>query len=86
LARGLNDAIMVPMPTPIDHDQIFKGLIEAFFREFMELFCPGEAQVMDFGRVEFLREEHFTDVQAGTRRRLDLVAARWTIIAGSGCG
>lgn len=65
---------MEPMATPIDHDQIFKGLIEAFFREFMELFCPGEAQVMDFARVEFLREEHFTDVRHGTRRRLDLVA------------
>jgi hypothetical protein len=24
----------------IDHDQIFKRLIEAFFREFLELFCP----------------------------------------------
>ena len=74
MARGLNDAIMVPMPISIDHDQIFKGLIEAFFREFMELFCPSEAQVMDFDRVEFLREEHFTDVPGGTRRRLDLVA------------
>lgn len=58
----------------IDHDQIFKGLIEAFFREFMELFCPAEATLIDFTRVEFLREEHFTDVQRGTRRRLDLVA------------
>ena len=62
------------MPTHIDHDQIFKGLIEAFFREFMELFCPAEATLIDFTRVEFLREEHFTDVQRGTRRRLDLVA------------
>ena len=59
---------------PIDHDQIFKRLIEAFFREFMELFCPTEAQLIDFSTVEFLREEHFTDVERGLRRRLDLVA------------
>ena len=57
----------------IDHDQIFKRLIEAFFREFMELFCPAEAQLIDFSKVEFLREEHFTDVERGLRRLLDLV-------------
>jgi hypothetical protein len=44
----------------IDHDQIFKQLIEAFFREFLELFCPAEAKWIDFSQVEFLREEHFT--------------------------
>jgi hypothetical protein len=33
-----------------------------------------EAQLIDFSRVEFLRQEHFTDVQKGLRRRLDLVA------------
>ena len=59
---------------PIDHDQIFKQLIEAFFREFIELFCPVEAKWIDFSQVEFLREEHFTDVTRGHRRRLDLVA------------
>ncbi len=59
---------------PIDHDQIFKQLIEAFFLEFMELFCPSEAELMDFGRVEFLREEIFTDIGTGDRRRLDLAA------------
>jgi len=57
----------------IDHDQIFKRLIEAFFREFMELFCPAEATLIDFSRVEFLREEYFTDVKRGRRKRLDLV-------------
>ena len=58
---------------PIDHDQIFKQLIEAFFREFMELFCPAEARLIDFSRLEFLGEEHFTDTSRGVRRFLDLV-------------
>jgi hypothetical protein len=57
----------------IDHDQIFKQLVEAFFREFMELFCPAEAALIDFRNVEFLREEYFTDVPSGRRRQLDLV-------------
>ncbi len=57
----------------LDHDQIFKQIIEAFFREFMELFCPAEAALIDFTQVEFLREEFFTDVRRGRRKRLDLV-------------
>lgn len=57
-----------------DHDQIFKNLIEAFFQEFVALFLPKEAKLIDFSRVEFLKQEHFTDVPRGERRRLDLVA------------
>jgi hypothetical protein len=57
-----------------DHDLIFKRLIEAFFREFVELFCPDEARLMDFARVEFLREEQFTDVKRAKRGRVDMVA------------
>ena len=58
----------------IDHDHIFKQLTEAFFREFLELFCPIEAAQIDFRQVEFLREEFFTDVRGGQRKRLDLIA------------
>jgi len=61
----------------IDHDQIFKVLIEAFFREFMLLFCPAEAVLIDFTRVEFLRKEYFTDTQRGKRRSMDLVVKVW---------
>jgi hypothetical protein len=58
----------------IDHDQIFKKLIQAFFREFIELFCPGEASWIDFSRVAFLLDEYFTDIPLGDRRLLDCVA------------
>ena len=58
----------------IDHDQIIKTLVEAFFREFMLLFCAAEAALIDFSRVEFLRKEYFTDVHRGKRRSMDLVA------------
>ena len=58
----------------IDHDQIFKRLIEAFFREFLELFCPAEERLIDFSRVDIFSGEIFTDVERGRRRRLDLVA------------
>ena len=69
----------------IDHDHIFKQLIEAFFREFLELFCPLEAAQIDFRQVEFLREEFFTDVQRGRRKRLDLVAKVQLKVGGERC-
>ena len=37
----------------IDHDQIFKRLLKEFFREFIELFLPKEAKLIDFRRVSF---------------------------------
>ncbi len=58
----------------IDHDQIFKTLGESFFKEFLELFCREEAALMDFSSVEFLRDEHFTDVPRGRKKQMDLVA------------
>jgi hypothetical protein len=65
------------MSEHIDHDQIFKTLIEAFFQEFMELFCPEESALIDFKRVEFLRQEQFTDTPLGDRRYMDMVAKVW---------
>jgi len=57
----------------IDHDQIFKNLIRSFFQEFMELFLPEVAELFDFGKVEFLEQELYTDVPRGRLKRLDLV-------------
>jgi len=57
-----------------DHDQIFKQVIESFFREFLELFFPDEAQQIDFDRIEFLRDEMFTELIVGDWKHLDLVA------------
>jgi predicted transposase/invertase (TIGR01784 family) len=58
----------------IDHDQIFKTLVKNFFQEFMELFLPKEAAIIDFSKVEFLEQESFTDIVGGARKEMDLVA------------
>ena len=55
-------------------DQLFKELIQTFFREFMELFYPNIAARLDFGTVSFLDKELFTDLPDGARREADLVA------------
>ena len=58
----------------IDHDQITKSLIEMFFQEFMELFFPDHAALIDFSTVVFLKQEYFTEVTGGERKQLDVVA------------
>lgn len=60
-------------------DQLFKELLRAFFREFLELFYPDVAAGLDFARVTFLDKETFTDLPEGSRREADLVAQVYTI-------
>lgn len=55
-------------------DQLYKELLRAFFREFLELFFPAVAARLDFSRVTFLDKELFTDIPAGRRREADVVA------------
>ena len=60
-------------------DQLFKELLRAFFREFLELFYPDVAARLDFGRVTFLDKETFTDLPEGSRREADLVAQVYSL-------
>jgi hypothetical protein len=57
-----------------DHDQRFKTLLREFFAEFMELFFPDRAALLDLTRVEWLDKELFLDPPQGEKRELDLVA------------
>jgi len=78
-------AALLRAVTPVEseismpHDQLFKELLQAFFREFMELFFPDIAARLDFARVTFLDKETFTDVPQGDQRRADLVARVYTL-------
>jgi hypothetical protein len=56
------------------YDALFKELLRAFFREFMERFFPEEAARLDFSQVTFLEKELATDVGSGHQRTLDLIA------------
>jgi predicted transposase/invertase (TIGR01784 family) len=56
------------------HDQLFKDFLRAFFREFLELFCPEAASSLDFGTLRFLDKELFTDFPEGSPREADVVA------------
>ncbi|OKO96738.1 Rpn family recombination-promoting nuclease/putative transposase [Geobacillus proteiniphilus] len=57
----------------IDHDRLFKELIQTFFEEFILLFFPDMHEHIDFRHLSFLSEELFTDVTAGEKYRVDLL-------------
>ncbi|HAU30875.1 MAG TPA: transposase, partial [Desulfotomaculum sp.] len=60
-------------PSQIDHDRLFKELLETFFTEFMELFFPEAYRTIEFTNLKFLQQEVFTDVTAGERHEADII-------------
>ena len=69
-----NEASYVTVPAPIDHDRLFKELLETFFAEFVELFFPDAYQAIDLTHLHFLQQEVFTDVTVGEKHVVDLLA------------
>lgn len=59
---------------PMDHDQQFKALIQAFLPEFMALAVPAWADRFDYRHAVWLDKEEFPDAVGGRRREVDLLA------------
>lgn len=58
----------------IDHDRLFKELIQTFFQEFVEAFFPQEYAHIDFSNIKFLAQEVYTDILKGEKRKVDILA------------
>jgi hypothetical protein len=58
----------------IDHDRLFKELVSTFFVEFLELFLPQVARLIDRHSVVFLPQEYFADLTTGETKIIDLLA------------
>lgn len=58
----------------LHHDQLFKQLFESFLDDLLRLVVPWLVPRVRIDRARFLRDELFTDLPQGERRRLDLVA------------
>lgn len=56
------------------HDRLFKELLTLFLYEFLELFVPDLAKLVDPATIEFFDKEMFTELGLGDRREADLVA------------
>jgi len=59
--------------TAIDHDQLFKQLINHFFKDFLKAFFPQVHDHIDFSAIKPLSEEVYTDLLEGKNRKLDIV-------------
>ena len=57
----------------VNHDRLFKELLQEFFAEFIDLFLPEVSEYLDKSSVTFIDKEIFTDVTAGVRHEADLV-------------
>ena len=55
------------------HDQLYKELINTFFKEFLEAFFPEIHKHLDFYAIKPISEEVYTDLIEGKTRRLDIV-------------
>jgi hypothetical protein len=60
-------------PMAIDHDQLFRQLLETFFADFVELFAPALAQYLDLSQLTFLPQQYFTDILEGDRKAIDIL-------------
>lgn len=59
----------------MDRERIFKELLRTFFFEFLDLFFPSLAQLVDRRHEPaFLDKEDFGELPSNTRREMDLVA------------
>jgi len=59
----------------MDHDQLFKTVLQSNFLDFLQLFYPEVAGQIDSQTLHFLDREFFTDLPEGSRRKPDIVAS-----------
>ncbi|QQK75403.1 hypothetical protein HUG15_07255 [Salicibibacter cibarius] len=57
----------------IDHDHLFKELLQEFFSEFIVLFFPNIYEDIDFAHLNFLDKELFNDIQRRKSKEVDMV-------------
>src|SRR5699024_7457981 len=65
--------LSIEKTSSINHDQLFKKLIEIFFEEFIEAFFPDVHEHVQFDSIETMPQEMFTDLTEGKTRRLDII-------------
>lgn len=84
--QGSNVTIQLPKlltvreekPSYIQHDLLFKRLIETFFSEFIEAFFPELYHEIDFSSMKHLSEEMVPSIYDGNKKALDIVVeVKW---------
>lgn len=57
----------------VDHDRLFKELIQDFFEEFLVLFFPNIYEEIDFAHMKFLDKEFVNDTSQRERKEVDII-------------
>jgi predicted transposase/invertase (TIGR01784 family) len=58
----------------VDSDQLTKRLVELFFKDFLEFFCPDLAKIVDFNSVDFPNKELYSGIIEGEKTISDVLA------------
>ncbi len=58
----------------MDHDRLFKAVLQEYFQNFLQLFFPDLEARLDFETLLFQDKELFTNLPQGIRREVDIVA------------
>lgn len=58
----------------INHDGLFKSLLQNFFPEFIELFFPDISNNWNRDSIQFLPQEIITDIKTGEKKIIDVLA------------
>lgn len=61
------------MADDVDHDRLFKELLQTFFIDFLDLFLPAVAAYLDPATIEFLDKELLSDLSTGRSGEVDLL-------------
>ncbi len=73
------NSFLFPTGVLMDHDQLIKTILAAFFVEFLELFYPELAQEIKVDSTQFFDKETFTDLPLGEQEILDVLAKVETV-------
>lgn len=58
----------------VDSDQLTKRLIELFFKDFLDFFCPDLLKIIDFNTVDFPNKELYSGIIEGEKTISDVLA------------
>jgi predicted transposase/invertase (TIGR01784 family) len=58
----------------VDSDQLTKRLVELFFKDFLDFFCPDLAKIIDFNSIDFPNKELYSGIIEGEKTISDVLA------------
>jgi len=74
LKKNKGDTYLETKKERLDSDQLTKRLVELFFKDFLDFFCPDLAKIVDFNSVDFPNKELYSGIIEGEKTISDVLA------------